>query len=78
MAAKTCGTLPDKRPTRNEAFEAGALAGSAVGHKPKLLYRWQQAQVSCRSSLCGNGPDPEVCQLRTQLKRAEQELAILK
>jgi transposase len=56
MAAKTNGASPDKRRKYDEAFKAEALrlAGESrstqaamrqLGISPKLLYRWQQAQL---------------------------------
>jgi transposase len=44
-----------------------------LGISPKLLHRWQQAQLATEL-----GSDPLVRALRARPKRAEQELAILK
>ena len=43
-----------------------------------MLYRWQQAQLVAEVDSVEVTRDPEVRQLRAQLKRAEQELDILK
>ena len=45
---------------------------------PKLLYRWQQAQLVVEVGSAEVARDPEVRALRARLKRAEQELDILK
>ncbi|SEU08278.1 transposase, partial [Hymenobacter actinosclerus] len=56
MAAKPSGTSPDKRRKCGEVFKAEALrlasescstqaAARQLGISPKLLYRWQQAQL---------------------------------
>jgi transposase-like protein len=47
-----------------------------LGSSPKLLYRWQQAQLVAEVGSVEVARDPEVRQLRAQLKRAEQELDI--
>ena len=89
MATKTNGTSPDKRRKYDEAFKAEALrlasesrstqaAARQLGISPKLLYRWQQEQLIAEVGSVEVARDPEVRQLRAQLKRAEQELDILK
>ncbi|TGE03698.1 transposase [Hymenobacter fodinae] len=88
MTAKKNGASPDKRREYDEAFKAEALrlasesrstqAARQSGISPKLLYRWQQAQLVAEVGSEEVACDPEVRQLRARLKRAEQELAILK
>ena len=56
MTAKKSGSSPDQRRKYDEAFKAEALrlasesrntqaAARELGISPKLLYRWQQAQL---------------------------------
>ncbi|UOQ64834.1 transposase [Hymenobacter volaticus] len=89
MTAKKNGMPPDKRRKYDAAFKAEALrrtgesrstqaAARELGISPKLLYRWQQEQVVAEVGSVEVARDPEVHQLRAQLKRAEQELDILK
>jgi len=89
IASKASGASPDKRRTYDEAFKAEALrlasesrstqaATRQLGINPKLLYRWQQAQLVAEVGSEEVARDLEVRQLRAQLKRAEQELDILK
>ena len=89
MATKTNGASPDKRRKYDEAFKAEALrlasesrstqaAARQLGISPKLFYRWQQAQVVAEVGSVEVARDPEVRALRARLKRAEQELDILK
>ena len=89
MAIKTSGASPDKRRKYDEAFKAEALrlasesrstqaAARQLGISPKLLYRWQQAQFVAEVGSEEVARDPEVRALRARLKRAEQELDILK
>ena len=89
MATKTSGSSPDKRRKYDDAFKVEALrlatgsrstqaAAQQLGISPKLLYRWQQAQLIAEVGSVEMARDPEVRQLRAQLKRAEQELDILK
>ena len=89
MATKTNGASPDKRRKYDEAFKAEALrlagesrstqaAARRLGSRPKLLYRWQQAQLVAEVGSEEVARDPEVRALRARLKRAEQELDILK
>ncbi|WP_022821635.1 transposase [Hymenobacter norwichensis] len=89
MSAKSSKSTPDKRRKYDDAFKAEALrlasesrstqaAAQQVGISPKLLYRWQQAQLVAEVGSVEVARDPEVRQLRAQLKRAEQELDILK
>ena len=47
-----------------------------LGISPKLLYRWQQAQLVAEVGSEEVARDPEVRVLRARLKRAEQELDI--
>jgi len=54
------------------------LAARRLGISPKLLYRWQQVQLIAEVGSVEVARDPEERQLRAQLKRAEQELDILK
>ncbi len=89
MAIKTSGASPDKRRKYNEAFKVEALrlasesrstqaAARQLGISPKLLYRWQQAQLVAEVGSVEVARDPEVRALRARLKRAEQALDILK
>lgn len=89
MATKTSGALPDKRRKYDEAFKAEALrlasesrstqaAARQLGISPKLLYRWQQAQLVAEVGSEEVARNSEVRALRARLKRAEQELDILK
>ena len=89
MATKTSGSSPDQRRKYDKAFKTEALrlagesrstqaAARQLGISPKLLYRWQQAQVVAEVGSVEVAHDPELRQLRAQLKRAEQELDILK
>jgi len=89
MPAKNSKSTPDKRRKYDDAFNAAALrlasesrstqaAAQQLGISPKLLYRWQQAQLIAEVGSVEVARDPEVRQLRAQLKRAEQELDILK
>jgi transposase len=86
MATKSSGSSPDKRRKYDDAFKAEALrlapesrstqaAAQQLGISPKLLYRWQQAQLVAEVGSEEVARDPEV---RARLKRAEQELDILK
>ena len=87
MATNTNGASPDKRRKYDEAFKAEALrlagesrstqaAARQLGISPKLLYRWQQAEVVAEVGSVEVARDPEVRALRARLKRAEQELDI--
>jgi transposase len=94
MTAKKNGASPDQRRKYDEAFKAEALrlavesrstqaAARQLGISPKLLFRWQQAQLVAEvgSEEVARDPevrDTEVRALRARLKRAEQELDILK
>ena len=89
MATKPSGASPDKRRKYDEAFKAEALrlagesrstqaAARQLGISPKLLYRWQQTQLVAEVGSVEVARDPEVRALRARLKRAEQELDILK
>jgi len=89
MASKSSGTSPDKRRKYDEAFKTEALrlasesrstqaAARQLGISPELLYRWQQAQLVAEVGSEEVARDPEVRALRARLKRAEQELDILK
>ncbi|QKG51948.1 hypothetical protein [Hymenobacter sp. BRD67] len=53
-------------------------AAQQLGISPKLLYRWQETKLVAEVSSLEVARDPEVHQLRAQLKRAEQELDMLK
>ncbi|WP_375374046.1 transposase [Hymenobacter sublimis] len=88
-ATKTNGASPDKRRKYDEAFKAEAprlasesrstqAAARQLGIRPKRLYRWQQAQLVAEVGSEEVARDPEVRALRARLKRAEQELDILK
>ena len=49
-----------------------------MGISPKLVYRWQQAQLVAEVGSVEVARDTEVHALRASLKRAEQELDISK
>ena len=53
-------------------------AAQQLGISSKLLYRWQQAQLVAEVGSEEVACDSEVRVLRARLKRAEQELDILK
>jgi transposase len=89
MSVEKSKKTPDKWRKYDDAFKAEALrlasesrstqaAAQQLGISPKLLYRWQQAQLIAEVGSVEVVRDPEVHQLRAQLKRAEQELDILK
>lgn len=89
MSTKSNKTTPDKRRKYDDALEAEALrlasesrstqaAAQQLGISPKLLYRWQRARLVAEVGSVEVARDPEVRQLRAQLKRAEQELDMLK
>jgi len=89
MIAKTSGSSPDKQRKYDEAFKAEALrlaresrstqaAARQLGISPKLLYRWQQAQLVAEVGSVEVARDPEVRALRAANKRRAQELDILK
>ena len=89
MATKTSRSSPDKRRKYDAAFKAEALrlasesrstqaAARQLGISPKLLYRWQQVQLVAEVGSEELARDSEVRALRARLKRAEQELDILK
>ena len=89
MATKTNGASPDKRRKYDAAFKAEALrlasesrstqaAARQLGISPKLLYRWQQAQLVTEVGSVEVARDPEVRALRAANKRLAQELDILK
>ena len=85
MTVNKNGASPDKRRKHDEAFKAEALplaggshstqvAARQLGIRPKLLYRWQRAQLVAEIGSEEVARDPEVRALRARLKRAEQEL----
>ena len=89
MIAKKSGSSPDQRRKYDEAFKAEALrlasesrstqaAARELGISPKLLYRWQQAQLVAEVGSVEVARDPEVRALRAANKRLAQELDILK
>jgi transposase len=89
MSIEKSKTPPDKRRKYDDALKAEALrlasesrstqaAAQQLGSSPKLLYRWQQAQLIAEVGSVEVARDPKVRQLRAQLKRAEQEVDILK
>ncbi len=89
MATKISGTSPDKRRKYDESFKAEALrlasesrstqaAARQLGSRPKLLYRWQQAQFVAEVGSVEVARDPEVRALRAANKRLAQELDMLK
>ena len=89
MSTRSSKPTPDERRKYDDAFKTEALrlaaesrstqaAAQQLGISPKLLYRWQEAKLVAEVGSVEVARDPEVRQLRTQLKRAEQELDILK
>ncbi len=87
MTAKKSGTSPDKRRKYDEAFKAEAprlasesrstqAAARRPGIRPKLLYRWQQAQLVAEVGSVEVARDPKVRVLRAANKRLAQELDI--
>ena len=89
MTTEKSKKTPDKRRKYDDAFKAEALrlaaesrstqaAAQQLGISSKLLYRWQEAKLVAEVGSVEVARDPEVRQLRAQLKRAEQELDILK
>ena len=53
-------------------------AAQQLGISPRLLYRWQEAKLVAEVGRVEVARDPQVRQLRAQLKRAEQEVDMLK
>jgi transposase len=89
MTEKKYWVSADKRRKYDEAFKVEALrlasesrstqaAARQLGISPKLLYRWQQAQLLAEVGGEEMARDPEMLTLRARLKRAEQELDIFK
>ena len=89
MSTRSSKPTPDKRRKYDDVFKTEALrlaaesrstqaAAQQLGISPKLLYRWQEAKLVAEVGSVEVARDPEVRQLRAQLKRAEQELDILK
>jgi len=89
VATKSSGASPEKWRKYDEAFKARALrlagesrstqaAARQLGIGPKPLYRWQQARLVAEVGSEEVARDPEVRALRARLKRAEQELGVLK
>lgn len=89
MAEKKSGASPDTRRKYDEAFKAKTLrlaresrstqaAAQQLGISPKLLYRWQQAQVVAEVGSVEVARDPEVRALRGANKRLTQKLDSLK
>ena len=89
VTATKSGSSPDKRREYDEVFKAKTLrqanesrstqaAARQLGISPKLLYRWQPAQLVVEVGSGKVSHDPEVRAMRARLRRAEQELDILK
>ena len=89
MSTRSSKPTPDKRRKYDDVFKTEALrlaaesrstqaAAQQLGISPKLLYRWQEAKLVAEVGSVEVARDPEVRQLRAQLKRAEPELDILK
>ena len=89
MTAKKSRASPDKRRKYDEAYKAEVLrlasescstqaAARELDISPKLLYRWQQAQLAAEVGSVEVARDPEVRGLRARLKRTKQEFDILK
>lgn len=72
--------MPFKAEALHIASESCSTQAAAqhLGISPTLLYRWQQAQLVTEVGSVEVARDPEVRQLRAQLKRVEQELDISK
>ena len=75
MIVKKSGASPDQRRKYDEAHKAEALrlasesrstqaAARQLGSRPKLLYRWQQAQLVAEVGSVEVARAPEVRQLR--------------
>ncbi|OGX82101.1 transposase [Hymenobacter coccineus] len=88
MTAQKSGVSLDKRRKYGEAFKAEALrlasesrstqaAARQLGIIPKVLYRWQQAQVVAEVGRVEVARDPQGA-LRAANKRLAQELDMLK
>jgi transposase len=82
MTAKKSGVSPDKGRKYGEAFNAEVLrlasesrstqaAARRLGISPKLLYRWQQAQVVAEVGSVEVARDPAVRALRARIKQAK-------
>ena len=89
MSAEKSKKTSDKRHKYDDVFKAKALrlavesrstqaATQQLGISPKLLYRWQQAQVVAEVGSVEVARDPEVRALRAANKRLAQELDSLK
>ncbi len=88
MANKINGASPDKRLEYDKAFKANVLhfhsesrstqAARQSGISPKLLYRWQQAQLVAEVGSVAVARDQEVRALRAANERLTQKLDILK
>ena len=89
MTAKKSRASPDKQRKYDETYKAKALrlasesrstqaAARELGISPKLLYRWQQAQLVAEVGSAEVARDPDVRALRASLKWDEQELDVLK
>ncbi|WP_234795079.1 transposase [Hymenobacter arizonensis] len=90
MTAKKSGSSPDQRRKYDEVFKAEALrlasesrstqaAARELGmHQPQVALLLVAAQVVAEVGSVEVARDPEVRALRARLKRAEQELDILK
>jgi len=83
MTTKFSGASPDEHRKYDEAFKAKALrqasetsstqvAAQQLGISPKLLYRWQQAQMVAEVGSVEVARNLEVRTLRARLNRAEQ------
>ena len=70
-------SMPEALRLASESRSTQAAARQ-LGISPKLLYCWQEAKLVAEVGSVEVARDPEVRQLRAQLKRAEQELDILK
>ena len=89
MSTSISGASLAKRRQYDEAFKAEVLrlaserrstqaAARQLSIRPKLLYRWQQAQVVAEVGSVEVARDPEVRALRAANKRRAQELDMLK
>ena len=89
IATRTNEALPDKRRKYDETFKAETLrlasesrstraAARQLGISPKLLYRWQQAQVVAEVGGVKVTRDLEFRALRAANERLAQELDTLK
>ena len=89
MSSKPTNSSPRKRRRYDDAFRAEALrlaresrstqaAARQLGISPKLLYKWQKATQPVLEVGRGEGESAAMRQLRTEVRRLQQERDILK